>query len=123
MGNQRGNPYPTNQNWNNRYPNQNQGGAPQPRKPSPLEEMLTKFVGHSQTNFETMQGIVTNQGATMKNIEHQIVQLSKMMANFSNTYAGTTVDNPKEECKVLKTKRQEDEDELENFRKWFRTMG
>ncbi|CAJ2663877.1 unnamed protein product [Trifolium pratense] len=29
----------------------------------------------------------------------------------------------KEECKVLKTKRQEDEDELENFRKWFKTTG
>ncbi|MCI36586.1 hypothetical protein A2U01_0057809, partial [Trifolium medium] len=53
MGNQRGNPYPTNQNWN-RYPNQNQGGAPQPRKPSPLEEMFTKFVGQSQTNFKTI---------------------------------------------------------------------
>ncbi|MCH81430.1 hypothetical protein A2U01_0002217 [Trifolium medium] len=50
MENQRGNPYPTNQN-RNRYPNQNQGGAPQPRKLSPLEEMLTKFVGRSQTNF------------------------------------------------------------------------
>ncbi|MCI29301.1 hypothetical protein A2U01_0050510, partial [Trifolium medium] len=60
MGNQWGNPYPTNQNWN-RYPNQTQGGAPQLRRPSPLEEMLTKFVGQNQTNFETIQGIVTNQ--------------------------------------------------------------
>ncbi|MCI06533.1 hypothetical protein A2U01_0027593, partial [Trifolium medium] len=41
----------------------------------------------------------------------------------TNTHAGTTVDNPKEECKVLKTKCEEYEDELENFRKWFRTMG
>ncbi|MCH96912.1 hypothetical protein A2U01_0017903, partial [Trifolium medium] len=121
-GNQRGNPYPTNQNWN-RYPNQNQGGATQPRKPSPLEEMLTKFVGQSQTNFETMMGLVTNQGANMKSMEHQIGQLSKMMTNSSNTHAGTTVDNPKEEYKVLKTKRQEDDGELDNFTKWFRTMG
>ncbi|MCI62375.1 hypothetical protein A2U01_0083632, partial [Trifolium medium] len=75
--------------------------------------MLTKFVGQSQTNFETMQGIVTNQGATMKNIEHQIGQLSKLMSNLStNTHAGTTVDNPKEECKVLKATRQEEEEML-----------
>ncbi|MCH97098.1 hypothetical protein A2U01_0018091, partial [Trifolium medium] len=39
MSNQRGNPYPTNQNWN-RYPNQTQGGAPQQRRPSPLEEIM-----------------------------------------------------------------------------------
>ncbi|MCH85181.1 hypothetical protein A2U01_0006025 [Trifolium medium] len=122
MGNQRGNPYPSNQGWN-RYPNQNQGGAPQPRKPSHLEEMLTKFVGQSQANYENMMGIVTNQAANMKSMEHQIGQLSKMMASTSTNHAGTTVDNPKEECMALKTKRQEDEDELENFRKWFKTMG
>jgi hypothetical protein len=122
MGNQRSNPYPTNPGWN-RYSNQNQGGAPQPRKPSPLEELMTKFVGQSQANYENMLGIVTNQSANIKSMEHQIGQLSKTMATLSTNHAGTTVDNPKEECKVLKTKRQEDEDELESFRKWFKTMG
>ncbi|KAK2356481.1 hypothetical protein QL285_093810 [Trifolium repens] len=43
--------------------------APQPRKPSPLEELLNKFASMSKTNFENIQTIVANQGATIKSLE------------------------------------------------------
>ncbi|KAK2421770.1 hypothetical protein QL285_032362 [Trifolium repens] len=53
--------------------------APQPRKPSPLEELLNKFANLSKTNFENIQTTVANQGATIKSLETQIGQLSKLV--------------------------------------------
>ena len=40
--------------------------APQPRKPSPLEELLNKFANMSKTNFENIQTTVANQGGDDK---------------------------------------------------------
>ncbi|KAK2436770.1 hypothetical protein QL285_021740 [Trifolium repens] len=102
--------------------------APQPRKPSPLEELLNKFANMSKTNFENIQTTVANQGAMIKSLETQIGQLSKLVnTHVSKDIAGNTVDNPKEECKVLKdmsTWREYDEKELEEFKKWFEsTLG
>ncbi|WJX89261.1 hypothetical protein P8452_71273 [Trifolium repens] len=102
--------------------------APQPRKPSPLEELLNKFDNMSKTNFENIQTTVANQGATIKSLETQIGQLSKLVStHVSKDIAGNTVDNPKEECKVLKdlrTGHEYDEKELEEFKKWFEsTLG
>ncbi|KAK2362317.1 hypothetical protein QL285_087390 [Trifolium repens] len=54
--------------------------APQPRKPSPLEELLNKFANMSKTNFENIQTTVANQGATIKSLENQIGQLSKLVS-------------------------------------------
>ncbi|WJX19050.1 hypothetical protein P8452_08784 [Trifolium repens] len=101
--------------------------APQPRKPSPLEELLNKFANMSKTNFENIQTTVANQGATIKSLETQIGQLSKLVStHVSKDIAGNTVDNPKEECKTLKdmnTRRVYDEEELKKFEEWFETLG
>ncbi|CAJ2672945.1 unnamed protein product [Trifolium pratense] len=90
------NPYPgwiNNQNprWNQ---NSTQGAqAQQPRKPSPLEEAFTQFLKISQSSFENMQSTAVNQGASIKNLETQIGQLSKLITNLSKDYAGNTIDN------------------------------
>ncbi|KAK2444144.1 hypothetical protein QL285_015197 [Trifolium repens] len=101
--------------------------APQPRKPSPLEELLNKFANMSNTNFENIQTTVANQGATIKSLETQIGQLSKLVStHVSKDIAGNTVHNPKEECKVMKklnTGREYDEKELKKFEEWFETRG
>ena len=77
--------------------------APQPRKPSPLEELLNKFASMSKTNFENIQTTLANQGATIKSLETQIGQLSKLVStHVSKDIAGNTVDNPEEECKALR---------------------
>ncbi|PNX79680.1 hypothetical protein L195_g035667 [Trifolium pratense] len=123
--------------WGNQNPRWNQSStqgaqqAQQPRKPSPLEEEFNQFVKISQTNFENMQVIAVNQGASIKNLETQIGHLTKLITNFSKDYAGNTVDNPtKEECKVVgkriekverKTKEME-AIEFEVFKKWFKKM-
>ncbi|MCI70183.1 hypothetical protein A2U01_0091446, partial [Trifolium medium] len=52
----------------------------------------------SQSNFESIQATVTNQGASIKNLENQIEQLSKLVTTFSQNYAGNTVDNSKKEA-------------------------
>ncbi|CAJ2636115.1 unnamed protein product [Trifolium pratense] len=94
--------------WGNQNPMWNQNSAKgaqhtqQPRKPSPLEEAFNQFVKISQTNFENMQSTAVNQGASIKNMETQIGQLTKLITNFSKDYAGNTVEYPtKEECKVV----------------------
>jgi hypothetical protein len=59
----------------------------------------------SQTNFESIQTTVANQGAAIRSLETQIDQLSKLVTtHVSKDIAGNTVDNPKEECKALKEK-------------------
>ncbi|KAK2416221.1 hypothetical protein QL285_038636 [Trifolium repens] len=101
--------------------------APQPRKSSPLEELLNKFASMSKMNFENIQTTVANQGATIKSLEAHIGLLSKLVStHVSKDIAGNTVDNPKEECKVLKdmnTRYEYDEKELEEFEEWLKMLG
>ncbi|PNX74126.1 hypothetical protein L195_g030040 [Trifolium pratense] len=83
-----------------------------------------------QTNFENMQTTTVNQGASIKNLETQIGQLTKLITNFSKDYAGNTVDNhKKEECKAVgerteraEEKRKKDEKELRQLQKWFKQL-
>jgi hypothetical protein len=107
--------------------NQAQSGTPQPRKSSPLQELLNKFANMSKTNFDSIQDTVANQGETIKSLETQIRQLSKLVTtHVSKDIAGNRMDNPKEECKALKEKeieRAKDEDELLQFKKWFNQLG
>ena len=82
----------------------------------------------SKTNFENIQTTVANQGATIKGLETQIGQLSKLVStHVSKDIAGNTVDNPKEECKAIKdmkTGRVYDEEKLKQFEEWFKaTLG
>ncbi|PNY11378.1 hypothetical protein L195_g007982 [Trifolium pratense] len=78
-----------------------------------------------------MQSTAINQVASIKNLETQIGQLTKLITNFSKDFAGNTVDNPtKEECKAVgkrieKIKRMTKEKEaieFEIFKKWFKKM-
>jgi hypothetical protein len=111
MGNQKNDPFSSRYNpgWKNlpnfgwaQTGNQAQGGATQQRKPSHLEELLNKFASMSQTNFEGIQSTLANQGATIKSLENQIGQLSKLVTTqVYKDIAGNTVDNPREECKAL----------------------
>ncbi|KAK2455979.1 hypothetical protein QL285_003388 [Trifolium repens] len=98
--------------------------APQPRKSSPLEELLNKFANMRKTNFENIQTTVADQGATIKSLETQIGQLSKLVStHVSKDIAGNTVDNPKEECKVLKDKKSEQErrdEQVKDYKEWYK---
>ncbi|WJX89678.1 hypothetical protein P8452_71654 [Trifolium repens] len=98
--------------------------APQPRKPSPLEELLNKFANMSKTNFESIQTTVANQRATIKSLETQIGQLSKLVStHVSKDIAGITVDNPKEKCKVLKDQKSEKEqreEQVKDYEEWYK---
>ncbi|MCI43466.1 hypothetical protein A2U01_0064703, partial [Trifolium medium] len=68
-----------------------------------------------------MQSTAVNQGASIKNLETQIGQLTKLITNLSKDYAGNTVDNPtKEACKAVGEK---DEKQLRQFQKWFAQLG
>jgi hypothetical protein len=75
-----------------------------------LEELLNKFATMSETNFESIQTTVANQGVTIKSLETQIGQLSKLVTtHVSKDIDGNTVDNPREECEALtekETKRE-----------------
>ncbi|PNX57072.1 hypothetical protein L195_g050215, partial [Trifolium pratense] len=108
--------------WGNQNPMWNQNSAQgaqhtqQPRKPSPLEEAFNQFVKISQTNFENMQTTVVNQGASIKNLETRIGQLTKLITNFSKDYAGNTIDNPtKEEWLTLEEAYDEFMEELDEY--------
>ncbi|WJX12551.1 hypothetical protein P8452_03041 [Trifolium repens] len=98
--------------------------APQPRKPSPLEELLNKFANMSKTNFENIHTTVANQGATIKSLETKIGQLSKLVStHVSKDIAGNTVDNPKEECKVLKDQKieqEQKEEQIKDYEEWYK---
>ncbi|KAK2356100.1 hypothetical protein QL285_093455 [Trifolium repens] len=101
--------------------------TPQPRKPSPLEELLNKFANMSKSNFENIQTTVANQGATIKSLETQIGQLSKLVStHVSKDIAGNTVDNPKEECKMLKDHKsdhEQREEQVKDYEEWFKLFG
>jgi hypothetical protein len=92
-----------------------------------LEELLSKFASMSQTNFENIQSTVANQGAIIKSLETQIGQLSKLVTtHVSIDISGNTVDNPKNECKMLtekELKRERDWEELMEFKRWFAALG
>ncbi|KAK2457219.1 hypothetical protein QL285_004517 [Trifolium repens] len=107
--------------------NHTQNGAPQPRKSSPLDELLNKFANISKTNFDYIQATVANQGATIKSFETHIGQLSKLVTtHVSKDIGDNTVDNPMEESNALKEKeieRAEDEEVILQFKKWFNQLG
>ncbi|PNY15924.1 hypothetical protein L195_g012632 [Trifolium pratense] len=104
-----------NPRWNQSYAQGTQQ-AQQPRKPPPLEETFNQFVKISQTNFENMQSTAVNQGASIKNLETQIGQLTKLITNFSENYAGNTVDNPTKEIGMtLEEAYDEFMEELEEY--------
>jgi hypothetical protein len=65
-----------------------------------------QFIKMSQINHESIQTTIANQGASIKNLENQTGQLSRLVqlvtTQVSNSYDGNTVDNPnKETCKAL----------------------
>jgi hypothetical protein len=70
---------------------------------------------------------MANQGTTIKSLETQICQLSKLVTtDVCKDIAGNTVDNPREECKALtekETKREKGEKELMEFKRWFAKLG
>ncbi|KAK2374877.1 hypothetical protein QL285_075810 [Trifolium repens] len=78
----------------------------------------------SKTNFENIQTTVANQGATIKSLETQIGQLSKLVStHVSKDIAGNTVDNPKEECKVLKemkSEHEQKEEQIKGYEEWYK---
>jgi len=79
----------------------------QQQKPLAFEEAMTSFVKMTQTNFQEINAsqevVQINNEASMKNLENQIGQLGKQVANQSSGgFSGNTQDNPKNEsCKVI----------------------
>ncbi|KAL5574623.1 hypothetical protein UlMin_016322 [Ulmus minor] len=101
------NPYSNTYNpgWRN-HPNlswgNNQGGfkpssssyQPQEKKQTDLEEILGKFIEESRTNFR-------NQEAINRDIQNQLGQLSKQIAERSQGSLPTDTINPKEHAKAI----------------------
>jgi len=73
-----------------------------------LEETLTQFMQVTMSNHKSTE-------SALKNLEVQVGQLAKQIANkSSNSFVANTEKNPKEECKVVMTRSKrfvEDEDE------------
>jgi len=69
-------------------------------KTSKLEETLTQFMKISMSNYRSME-------SSIKNLEIQVGQLAKRMAEKpTSSFGANTEKNPKEECKVVLTRSQ-----------------
>ncbi|XP_028223523.1 uncharacterized protein LOC114405026 [Glycine soja] len=109
-GLQHGQPYQQHNQWRTHPGNQfnkDQGGLPnrlQQQGPSlserttKLEETLAQFMQVSLTNHKSTESAI-------KNLEVQVGQLSKQLAEkSSSTFGANTEQNPKEECKAVMTR-------------------
>ena len=94
---------PPNQPWGWKQETENSGRQPmfQQQQPtlydrtSKLEETLEKFMQTSLTNQK-------NQEASMRNLETQVGQLAKQLAEQqSGQFSANTQPNPKEQCKAI----------------------
>ena len=69
-------------------------------KTNKLEEALTQFMKISMSNYRSME-------SSIKNLEIQVGQLAKRMAEKpTSSFGANTEKNPKEECKVVLTRSQ-----------------
>ena len=70
------------------------------RKTSKLEETLNQFMQMSMSNYRSMEAFI-------KNLEIQVGQLAKQMAERPTSSFGANPEkNPKEECKTMLTRSQ-----------------
>ena len=76
-----------------------------------MEETLTQFMEVTMSNHKSTE-------STLKNLEVQVGQLAKQIADkSSNSFVANTEKNPKEECKAVMTRSKrfmevEDEDSV-----------
>ena len=69
-------------------------------KTNKLEETLNQFMHISMSNYRSTK-------ASIKNLEMQVGQLAKQMAERpSSSFGANTEKNPKEECKAILTRSQ-----------------
>ena len=67
------------------------------REPQKLEESLARFMQVSMSNHKSTESAI-------KNLEIQVGQLAKQIADSSSSkFGANTENNPKEECKVVMT--------------------
>ncbi|GAU46855.1 hypothetical protein TSUD_385320 [Trifolium subterraneum] len=100
--------YPNNQGYGWGNQGQTSNSNPPPRKPSPMEESINKFIqvtqesiGELKTSQLTMQ---KHNDASIKNLETQMGQLSRQFSELMSqgTFGGNTKDNPRnEQCKTI----------------------
>ncbi|XP_048229171.1 uncharacterized protein LOC125369889 [Ricinus communis] len=73
----------------------------QDKKPS-LEELMTKFIATLENRFQQTDTAIRNQKASIQNLENQILQLSRMMAERQpGTLPSNTESNPREHAKAI----------------------
>ncbi|GAU40179.1 hypothetical protein TSUD_374870 [Trifolium subterraneum] len=107
--------YPNNQGygWGN---TQGQGSKsnPPPRRPSPMEETLTKFIQVTQENIgelnASQQTMQKHNDSSIKNLETQMGQLSRQFSEIlsQGSFGGNTKDNPRNEsCKAITLRNRE----------------
>ncbi|XP_048231232.1 uncharacterized protein LOC125370274 [Ricinus communis] len=78
-----------------------QPGGSQEKKPN-LEELMMKFIATSENRFQQTDTAVRNQQASIRNLETQIGQLSRMMAERQpGTLPSNTESNPREHAKAI----------------------
>ncbi|XP_048228932.1 uncharacterized protein LOC125369797 [Ricinus communis] len=92
-------------------PHQPEGS--QEKKPN-LEELMTKFIATSENRFRQTHSAIRNQQASIQNLETQIGQLSRMMAERQpGTLPSNTESNPREHAKVDESKKKDKPEEKE----------
>ncbi|XP_061359828.1 uncharacterized protein LOC133303874 [Gastrolobium bilobum] len=77
----------------------------QPKEPSDLEKLVGQMAQHSNAFMEETQENTRNTQASIRNLENQIGQLAKQMADRTQgTFPSNTVTNPKEDCMAITTR-------------------
>ncbi|XP_048229405.1 uncharacterized protein LOC125369945 [Ricinus communis] len=86
-------------------------GGSQEKKPS-LEELMTKFIATLENRFQQADTAIRKQQASIQNLENQIGQLSRMMAERQpGTLPSNTQSNPREHAKVDESKKEDKPEE------------
>ncbi|KAL5564233.1 hypothetical protein UlMin_027397 [Ulmus minor] len=92
-----------NLSWSN---NQNvqkppSGFQTQDKKPT-MEEIFTQFMTRTNAIIDDTQANFRNQGASIRNLEHQVGEISKLLTERAQgTFPSNTEKNPREEAKAI----------------------
>ncbi|XP_061350043.1 uncharacterized protein LOC133295257 [Gastrolobium bilobum] len=77
----------------------------QPKEPSNLEKLVGQMAQHSNSFMEETRANTRNTQASIRNLENQIGQIAKQMAERApGTFPNNTVTNSKEDCMDITTR-------------------
>ena len=92
-------------NWkNSTNPSNRPPFVPLVERTIKLEDTLDKFIQASLANHQSNEAFQKNIEASIQNLETQVGQISKQLAELTTTpFSANTTTNPKEQCKSIVT--------------------